>query len=109
MIAFDVWTRRCLALLAFGIVHFLILMWPGEILWTYGIAGLALLAFRSARVRTLWIWALLIIACLSAFRAYDTSTYLDSYRDALAGERAIAAGREPTPEQKAGMEAAAVS
>ena len=109
VIAFDVWTRRCLALLAFGIVHFLILMWPGEILWTYGVAGLALLAFRSARPRTLWIWALLIVFCLSAFRAYDTSTYLDTYRDAVAGEHAIAAGREPTPEQKAGIEAAAAA
>ena len=106
VIAFDVWTRRCLALLAFGIVHFALLMWPGEILWTYGVAGLALLAFRSARPRTLWTWALLIIFCLSAFRAYDTSYYLDSYRDAVAGERAIAAGQEPTPEQKAGSAAA---
>ena len=35
----DVWTRRCLALLLLGVVHFLVLMWPGEILWTYGIAG----------------------------------------------------------------------
>ena len=65
----DAWTRRCLALLLFGVIHFLVLMWPGEILWTLGIAGLALLAFRTAKVRTLWIWALLIIACLSAHRA----------------------------------------
>lgn len=71
----DVWTRRCLALLLFGVIHFLVLMWPGEILWTYGVAGLALLAFRTAKVRTLWIWALVIIACLSLHRAYHTSTY----------------------------------
>jgi len=30
----DAWTRRCLALLLFGVVHFLLLMWPGEILRT---------------------------------------------------------------------------
>jgi len=107
VVPIDVWARRCLALLALGIAHFALLMWPGEILWTYGIAGLALLAFRTARPRTLWIWALIIVACLSAFRAYDTSGYVATYRQALAGEQALAAGREPTPVQQAAIEAAA--
>lgn len=109
VIAFDVWTRRCLALLALGVMHFAVLMWPGEILWTYGVAGLALLAFRAARTRTLWIWALIIIACLSAFRAYDTSTYVVTYQNALAGERALAAGEQPNREQQAGLDAAAAA
>jgi len=86
----DAWARRCLALLLFGVTHFLVLMWPGEILWTLGVAGLALLAFRTAKVRTLWIWALLIIACLSVHRAYDTSTYVATYETALQAERAKA-------------------
>ncbi len=30
----DVWARRCLVLLLFGVAHFALLMWPGEILWT---------------------------------------------------------------------------
>jgi len=101
----DVWTRRCLALLIFGVAHFLLLMWPGEILWTYGIAGFALLAFRTAKVRTLWVWALLIIAALSLHRAYDTSTYVSSYQAALAGERSQANGQAPSAEQQAGLAA----
>jgi len=101
----DVWTRRCLALLLFGAVHFLILMWPGEILWTYGVAGLALLAFRAAKVRTLWAWALLIIAALSLHRGYDTSTYVAPYQAALAGERSMAIGRTLSAEQQAGIAA----
>jgi len=102
----DVWTRRCLALLALGVVQFLVLMWPGEILWTLGIAGLPLLAFRTARPRTLWVWALVVIACLSAHRAYNTSGYLDSYQAAIAGERARAEGQPVSPEQEAGLAAA---
>ncbi len=105
----DVWTRRCLALLFLGVLHFLVLLWPGEILWTYGVAGLALLAFRTAKVRTLWVWALLIVACLSAHRAYDTSTYVATYQAALEGERAKAAGLEPTAEQQAGLDAVAAA
>ncbi|HTU12783.1 MAG TPA: DUF418 domain-containing protein [Allosphingosinicella sp.] len=105
----DVWTRRCLALLAIGVVHFAVLMWPGEILWTYGVAGLALLAFRTAKIRTLWLWALLLIACLSLHRAWDTSGYVTTYQAALAGERAIAEGRPPSPAEQAGIEAAAAA
>jgi len=102
----DAWTRRCLVLLLFGVIHFLVLMWPGEILWTLGIAGLALLAFRTAKVRTLWIWALLIIACLSAHRAYDTSTYVATYQTALQAERAKASGAALTAEQRSSIETA---
>ena len=103
----DVWTRRSLALLALGVVHFLILMWPGEILWTLGIAAFPLLAFRAARPRTLWISALIIIACLSGHRAYSTSGYIESYQAALAGELARQNGRALTPEQKVDLDAAA--
>lgn len=103
----DVWTRRSLALLALGVIHFLVLMWPGEILWTLGVAAFPLLAFRAARPRTLWISALVIIACLSAHRAYNTSGYIDSYQAALAGEVARQEGRALSPEQEAGLNAAA--
>jgi len=105
----DVWTRRCLILLLFGVIHFAVLMWPGEILWTYGIAGFALLAFRTAGVRALWIWALLIVACLSLHRAWDTGTSVTTFQAALAGEQAVSEGRAPTAEQKEGMEAAAAT
>lgn len=103
----DAWARRCLALLLFGTIQFLLLMWPGEILWTLGVAGLALLAFRTAKVRTLWIWALLIIACLSAHRAYDTSTYVATYQTALQAERAKASNAVLTPEQQSSLDAVA--
>lgn len=101
----DAWTRRCLALLLLGVVHALVLMWPGEILWTLGISGLALLAFRTAKIRTLWIWALVIIACLSATRAYDTSTYVATYQAALEAERAKTAGGTLTAEQQSSIDA----
>ncbi|WP_447412972.1 hypothetical protein, partial [Clostridium perfringens] len=66
------WTRRCLALMGFGTALWLVFLWPGEILWNYGVTGLFLLAFRTARPRVLIAAALLLIAGLSASDGYWT-------------------------------------
>ena len=50
---FDVWTRRCWALIALGVMQFVIFLWPGEILVNYGVAGLFLLAVRTAKPKIL--------------------------------------------------------
>ena len=47
--AVDAWARRCIALLVFGVVQFVVFMWPGEILWNYGVAGFALGTSRHRR------------------------------------------------------------
>ncbi|MDX3910682.1 MAG: DUF418 domain-containing protein [Sphingobium sp.] len=106
IVPIDVWARRCLALLLLGIVQFAVFLWPGEILWTYGVAGLALLAFRTARPRTLWLWALLIMLGLSAFRTYDTGERVTTYQRAHSAEVAQAAGRWISSEEKQALDAA---
>jgi uncharacterized protein len=105
VVAFDIWTRRCLALLLFGIVQFALFFWPGEILWTYGIAGLMLLAFRSARPRTLWIWAAIIMIGLSSFRSYDTAKTAIGHEQAHVAAQLQAAGQPISAEQKAALDA----
>jgi len=54
--------RRLLALLAFGLLHGL-LIWYGDILTHYAILGFALLLFKRCKPRTLLIWsaALLLV------------------------------------------------
>lgn len=49
------WTRRCATLLVFGILHAL-LLWPGDILAIYAVAGFALLALGDPGQR-LRLWA----------------------------------------------------
>ncbi|MGY1521549.1 DUF418 domain-containing protein [Luteimonas sp. A482] len=47
--------RRCLVLLAFGVLH-AVLLWPGDILHAYAITGLLLLAFGEISNRArLWL------------------------------------------------------
>lgn len=52
------WTyiRRLLILIAFGLIHGL-LIWFGDILLVYGLLGLILLFFRNRKEKTLAIWA----------------------------------------------------
>ena len=56
--------RRYAGLMAFGIAH--MLLFPGDILFLYGLTGLLLLAFVMMRVRTLLWWAAALLAIYSA-------------------------------------------
>ena len=49
----DLYIRRNLWLLAFGLLDIFALLWPGDILHTYALCALALFPFRKLRVRWL--------------------------------------------------------
>lgn len=56
----GVFVRRMLAMLMFGVAH-IVLLWWGDVLWSYAIIGLALLWFRRSGVRTLLVWSAVLI------------------------------------------------
>jgi uncharacterized protein len=56
----GVYTRRLLVLLGFGVLH-VTLLWWGDVLWTYAIAGFGLLLFHRASNRTRVIAALVLM------------------------------------------------
>ena len=56
----DMFVRRLLVMLAFGIAH-LVLLWWGDILWSYALTGFALLWFRRSSVRALLVWSIVLI------------------------------------------------
>jgi uncharacterized protein len=53
------WTRRCLVLLLFGLVHGLAI-WFGDILLVYALVGLMLLPFKRRKDKTLIVWAVIL-------------------------------------------------
>ncbi len=55
----DLYIRRNLWLLAFGLVDLFVLLWPGDILHVYALAALALFPFRKLAVRWLLVLGLL--------------------------------------------------
>ena len=89
----DAWARRSLGLMAIGLFQWLVLQWPGEILWDYGLAGLFLLAFRTASVRALLVTAGLVIAALTFNTTYRSWQEVDQLQQARPALAALAAGR----------------
>jgi uncharacterized protein len=96
---------RCFALMLLGVAQFAIFMWPGEILFNYGVAGLVLYQFRRADVRVLLTASVAVLAAMSISLGAQTADRADTLRH---GEVAIAlqAAHKPiTEEQKAAIDA----
>ena len=53
--------RRLLILLLFGFLHY-VLLWDGDILHTYAIAGFFLFLFYKREPRTILIWAIVLLS-----------------------------------------------
>jgi uncharacterized protein len=67
----DIYYRRLFWLLLFGLFNGFILLWPGDILYTYAIAGLVLFPFRNLSVKGLVISALVVLAIVTARENQD--------------------------------------
>ena len=68
----DIYYRRILWLLLFGIINVYVLLWHGDILYPYAIFGLMLFPFRNAKVKTLFLIGglLILIGVLWDIRDY---------------------------------------
>src|SRR5215475_14312095 len=96
----GVYYRRTLWLVVFGLLH-AYFIWVSDILYFYGVVGLALYPLRKLRPATL-----LATGALSLLIVCGTTTLIHysqiRTRDrALAVDRLIAAGGQPTEEQRA--------
>jgi uncharacterized protein len=54
----GVYLRRLVVLFGFGLLH--VLLWWGDVTWTYAVAGFGLLLFQRTSTRSRLIWALLL-------------------------------------------------
>ncbi|NOX51391.1 MAG: DUF418 domain-containing protein [Gammaproteobacteria bacterium] len=64
--------KRNFWLLVFGLFNMYVLLWPGDVLLTYAIAGAILYLVRNAPVKQLLISAGLLIALMSAFHGVSS-------------------------------------
>lgn len=59
----DIYYRRTLWLLLFGIINVYVFLWDGDILYPYALLGLTLFPFRNASVKTLFSCAGVLLLC----------------------------------------------
>jgi uncharacterized protein len=59
--AADVYYRRMIWLLIFGMINAYIFLWPGDILYTYAICGMFLFPFRNMQPKHLLIFGIVLL------------------------------------------------
>src|ERR1044071_8331340 len=103
MSAADIYFRRLLWLLLFGVINAFIFLWPGDILYSYAICGLLLFPFRKWKPS--WLFTLgIIIMLISTFRY--TLDFYEARATKIKGEKVVAILKKDstaklTDEQKA--------
>lgn len=101
----DVYYRRTIWLIVFGVVHSYVLLWLGEILYVYGIVGLFLFPVRRLKPLTCLIVGLLILWVVSPTKTYFMVQGIkESHSAAMKADAAAAAGETLTEEQTEAQE-----
>ncbi|WP_219550560.1 DUF418 domain-containing protein [Gramella sp. MT6] len=69
--AADIYFRRLLWLLVFGLIHGYLLLWTGEILYDYALMGFLVYSFRNLKAKTLFISALLLFSVGTVWNYFE--------------------------------------
>jgi uncharacterized protein len=101
--AVAAYMTRCFALILLGVANFAIFVWPGEILFAYGVVGLALILFRKAPPRLLLTAAAASLVVLTLSFAIPVIDRAAALRDVPVAAAAKAEGKTLTDEQKAAL------
>ncbi|MCX2718435.1 DUF418 domain-containing protein [Lentiprolixibacter aurantiacus] len=99
----DIYYRRTIWLLIFGVIHAYLILWPGEILFSYGLYGLFLFPFRNAPAKKLIIGVVVLIMFGFGLQYYQYSSNMDSYEKYQLAQT-YEEGAELPDEVKAGKE-----
>ena len=98
--ASDIFFRRNLWLIAFGLVNSWVLLWIGDILYYYGITALFLYAFRKMSGRALLGLGIASLLLGAAWSANDTRRLLNVHAEATAAS-AVPAKQRSDDQKKA--------
>lgn len=100
----DAWYRRTIWLFLFGLIHSYLLLWPGEILYMYGLMGFFLFPLRNWTARGLAILGLGLLLTGVAASLVENSHVLQQHSLAEEAEAVKARNETPTREQKDALE-----
>jgi uncharacterized protein len=96
----DIYFRRTLWLIFFGLVHGYLLLWGGEILFSYGIMGLLIFSFRKMSPKKLTAIAIFLMCCGSLWDYADHRSNLKMVENAAIAKKYTTEGKPLTKELK---------
>lgn len=97
--AADIYFRRCLMLLGFGMMNVLVFLWPADALFIYGVSGAAIFVFRNLSWRRLLAIAAVILLVLTLKTGLEDRAKGLELRQGRVAAEAQAAGQALTPAQ----------
>ncbi|KPF62642.1 hypothetical protein IP88_14455 [alpha proteobacterium AAP81b] len=103
----DLHMRRNIWLMVFGIAHGVILLWPGDILFSYGTAALLIFPFRRLAPRALLALGLVINIGLQLPNVSEYGERVALFEAASAASTRLADGAAPTLGERAALTARA--
>ena len=90
----DAWYRRTIWLVIFGVIHAYILLWPGDILYMYGLMGMFLFPFRNTSAGRLFTLGIVLFLIGAGLNIHDNVKASKLSADAIEAARLIDANQE---------------
>ena len=103
--AADIYFRRNLWLIGFGLVNAFVFLWYGDILYAYGITALFVFAFRKLPAKRLIAFGLAALLAGTVWSAVETKQLLDKHEAWAAAEAARQSGARLSEAQQAAVSA----
>ncbi len=100
----DLFFRRTMWLIVFGLVNAYVLLWSGDILYYYGLVGLLLFVFRNVAPRKLVAASAVIMILQTAVTVSEWYDYEDAGAAAAAAQQARSNGKVLTEQQTAAID-----
>ncbi|MUP44442.1 DUF418 domain-containing protein [Gramella sp. BOM4] len=98
--AADIYFRRLLWLLLFGLIHGYLLLWSGDILYDYALMGFLVYSFRNLKPGKLLIIALLLFSIGSVWNYFENRNNLKKLDQVAEAEVYKAEGKELTKDME---------
>src|SRR4030095_7136413 len=95
----DLYFRRTMWLIVFGLVNAYALLWPGDILYYYGVVGLLLFVFRNVAPRKLVVASTVIMILQTSVTVTEWYGYREVRTAAGAAQEARSLGKGLTEDQ----------
>ena len=86
IMAAEIHFRRMMWMMLFGIIHWALLLWTGEILFLYSMCGLLVFAPRKLPAKVQLAVGLVLLVCAALFTSFDYRSKIEAHDKAVAAQ-----------------------